>query len=99
MREQLRGIRTGTKEAVNCILEEPANNYTSITWFSSKLFFDVTKIYTDTTRKQTYHVRISNLFRLYINKTFLIELDSYSYVQELYDKVQEWFKDNGGVLE
>lgn len=92
MHEQLRGIRTGTGKVVSCLPGEPAKNYERITWFSTKLFFEVTKIYTDTTCNQTYHVRISNLFILHMNKTFLIELDSCCSVQDLYDKVYDWFK-------
>ncbi len=92
MHEQLRGIRTGTRKAVNCLPQELAKNYDRLTWYSSKLFFEVNKIYNDTDCKQTYHVRISNLFRLDMNKTFLIELNSYNTVQDLYDKVYEWFQ-------
>lgn len=91
MHEQLRGIKTRMREAVSCLPEEPAKNYERITWFSTKLFFEVTKIYCDTDCKQTYHVRISNLYILHMNKTFLIELDSDSTVQDLYDKVYDWF--------
>lgn len=91
MHEQLRGIKTGSRKAVICLPEEPANNYERITWFSSKLFFEVTKIYSDSTCKITYHVRISNLYILHMNKTFLVELDSWGSVQDLYDKVHDWF--------
>lgn len=91
MYKRVRGIKTGMSEAVNCLPEEPAKNYGYITWFYTKLFFEVTKIYADTTCKQTYHVRISNLYIPHMNKTFLIELDSCSTIQYLYDKVYDCF--------
>lgn len=91
MHEQIRGIRTGTREAVTCLPDELSKNYERLTWFSTKLFFEVTKIYCDTDCKQVYHVRISNIYIPHMNKTFLIELDSLSSVQDLYDKVYDWF--------
>lgn len=91
MQEMLRGIKTNTRIVVNCCLEEPAKNYERITWFTSKLFFEVNKIYHPDNVLTTYHVRISNLFRLDMNKTFLVELSSDKTVTDLYNEVKKWF--------